>query len=97
MFEGGYAAELDHFRFTRAHWRPTTTTFWIPNGFFGGPGDTVDLTWVGRALVAGKTRFINLYLIGVTTFAQAGRQTFAAPRRNSPGASPSTACCSRRC
>jgi hypothetical protein len=28
-------------------------------------------------LVAGETLFINLYLIGVTTFAQAGRQTFA--------------------
>ena len=77
VFEGAYAAELDHFRFTRAHWRPTTTNFWIPDGFFGGPGNTVDLTAVGMALVAGETLFINLYLIGVTTFAQAGQQTFA--------------------
>jgi hypothetical protein len=77
VFEGAYAAELDHFRFTRAHWRPTTTKFWIPDGFFGGSGNTVDLTSVGMALVAGETLFINLYLIGVTTFAQAGRQTFA--------------------
>jgi hypothetical protein len=77
VFEGAYAAELDHFRFTRAHWRPTTTKFWIPDGFFGGPGDTVDLTAVGHALVAGETLFVNLYLIGVTTFAAAGHQKFA--------------------
>ena len=77
VFEGAYAAELDHFRFTRAHWRPTTTKFWIPDGFFGGPGNTVNLTSVGTALVAGETLFVNLYLIGVTTFAQAGQQTFA--------------------
>jgi hypothetical protein len=77
VFEGAYAAELDHFRFTRTHWRPTTTKFWIPDGFFGGSGDTVDLTSVGMALVAGETLFINLYLIGVTTFARAGQQTFA--------------------
>ena len=77
VFEGAYAAELDHFRFTRAHWHPTTTTFWIPDGFFGGSGNTVDLTSVGMALVAGETLFVNLYLIGVTTFARAGQQTFA--------------------
>lgn len=77
VFEGAYAAELDHFRFTRAHWRPTTTKFWIPDGFFGGPGDTVDLTAVGHALVAGETLFVNLYLIGVTTFAAAGHPKFA--------------------
>lgn len=77
VFEGAYAAELDHFRFTRAHWRPTTTKFWIPDGFFGGPGDTVDLTAVGHALVAGETLFVNLYLIGVTTFAASGHSKLA--------------------
>ena len=77
VFEGAYAAEVDHFRFTRAHWRPTTTKFWIPDGFFGGSGNKLSLTAVGNALVAGETLFINLYLIGVTTFAEAGRQTFA--------------------
>jgi len=77
VFEGAYAAEVDHFRFTRAHWRPTTTKFWIPDGFFGGPGNAVDLTAVGHALVAGETLFVDLYLIGVTTFAAAGNQKFA--------------------
>ncbi len=77
VFEGAYAAELDHWRFTRSLWRPTTTKFWIPDGFFGGSGNTVDLTAVGHALVAGETLFVNLYLIGVTTFAAAGRAKLA--------------------
>ena len=77
VFEGAYAAEVDHFRFTRMHWRPTTTRFWIPDAFFGGPGNTVDLTSVGKALVAGETLFVNLYLIGVTKFARAGNRKFA--------------------
>ena len=77
VFEGAYAAEVDHFRFTRQHWRPTTTKFWIPDAFFGGPGNAVDLTSVGKALVAGETLFVNLYLIGVTKFARAGNRKFA--------------------
>ena len=72
-----YAAELDHYRFTRTHWTPTAKKFWIPDGFFGGPGNTVDLTSVGHALVTGETLFVNLYLIGVTSFAAAGQWTLA--------------------
>jgi hypothetical protein len=77
IVEGAYAAEVDHLRFTSKHWRPTTTTFWIPDGFFGGPGNALDLSAVGHALVAGETLFVNLYLIGVTAFARAGQHTFA--------------------
>ncbi len=77
VFEGAYAAEVDHYRFTRTHWTPTTKTFWIPDGFFGGPGNALSLTAVGNALVAGETLFVNLYLIGVTRFARAGMHTFA--------------------
>lgn len=77
VFEGAYAAEVDHFRFTRKHWYPTTTKFWIPDAFYGGPGNALDLTAVGKALVAGETLFVDLYLIGVTAFARRGRQTFA--------------------
>ena len=77
VFEGAYAAEVDHFRFTRNYWNPTTTKFWIPDGFFGGSGDTLSLPALGMALVAGETLFINLYLIGVTAFAQAGNAQFA--------------------
>ena len=62
---------------SRAALAPTTTKFWIPDAFFGGPGNTVDLTSVGKALVAGETLFVNLYLIGVTKFARAGNRKFA--------------------
>lgn len=77
VFEGAYAAEVDHFRLTRKYWNPTTTKFWIPDGFFGGSGNTLDLTKLGMALVAGETLFVKLYLIGVTAFAQAGNGQLA--------------------
>lgn len=77
VFEGAYAAELDHWRFIRKFFRPSTKRFWIPNGVFGGPGNDLNLEAVGHALVAGETLFVNTYLIGVTTFASAGRSTFA--------------------
>lgn len=77
VLEGAYPAEVDHFRFTRKYWNPTTTRFWIPDGFFGGSGNTLDLTALGMALVAGETLFVNLYLIGVTAFAEASNGQFA--------------------
>jgi hypothetical protein len=77
VFEGAYAAELDHWRFIRRFFRPTTKRFWIPDGVFGGAGNDLVLESVGHALVAGETLFVNTYLIGVTTFAAAGRSTFA--------------------
>lgn len=77
VFEGAYAAELDHWRFIRKFFAPSTRRFWIPNGVFGGAGNDLNLQSVGAALVAGETLFVNTYLIGVTTFASAGRSTFA--------------------
>ncbi len=77
VFEGAYAAELDHWRFIHKYFRPQTKRFWIPDAFFGGAGDALSLTAIGHALVAGETLFVNTYLIGVTTFAAAGRSTFA--------------------
>lgn len=77
VFEGAYAAELDHWRFIRKHFQPQTRRFWIPDAFFGGPGNTLSLDAIGHALVAGETLFVNTYLIGVTTFASAGRPRFA--------------------
>ena len=77
VFEGAYAAELDHWRFIHKHFHPQTRRFWIPDAFFGGPGDTLSLSAIGHALVAGETLFVNTYLIGVTTFATAGRPRFA--------------------
>ena len=77
IFGGVYAAELDHWRFTSKHWQPSTTRFWIPDGFYGGEGDALDLAAVGRGVVAGEHLFVNTYLLGVTTFAAAGRSTEA--------------------
>jgi len=77
IFDGVYAAELDHWLFTSQHWRPSTTRFWIPDGFFGGAGDALDLTAVGQGVAAGEHLFVNTYLLGVTIAASAGRSTLA--------------------
>jgi hypothetical protein len=74
---GVYAAELDHWLFTSKHWEPSTTRFWIPDGFYGGEGDALDLTAVGKGVAAGEHLFVNMYLLGVTTFAAAGNSTYA--------------------
>src|SRR3954465_10790352 len=73
IFDGVRAAELDHWLFTSRHWDPSTTRFWVPDGFFGGEGDALDLAAVGQGVVAGEHLFVNTYLLGVTTFAAAGR------------------------
>ena len=77
IFDGVYAAELDHWLFTSKHWDPSTTRFWIPYGFFGGAGDALDLPAVGKGVAAGEHLFVNTYLLGVTTFAAAGNFTYA--------------------
>src|SRR5215469_7116698 len=77
IFDAVYAAERDHWLFTSQHWRPSTTRFWIPDGFFGGAGDALDLTAVGNGVAAGEHLFVNTYLIGVTILAAAGRSTLA--------------------
>jgi hypothetical protein len=77
IFDGVYAAELGHWLFTSKHWEPMTTRFWIPDGFYGGEGDALDLTAVGKGVAAGEHLFVNTYLLGVTTFAAAGQSTYA--------------------
>jgi hypothetical protein len=77
IFDAIYAAELDHWNFISEHFQPATKKFWIPDGFYGGAGDALDLTAVGKGVSAGETLFINTYLIGVTTFAEAGQPKFA--------------------
>jgi hypothetical protein len=77
IFDGVYAAELDHWNFIKELFRPSTKRFWIPDGFFGGSGDTLDLTAVGQGVAAGEHLFVNTYLLGVTTFAAAGHSTYA--------------------
>jgi hypothetical protein len=77
IFDAVYAAELDHWNFIHNIWRPSTTRFWIPDGFFGGSGDALDLTAVGNGVAAGEHLFINTYLLGVTILAAGGHSTFA--------------------
>jgi hypothetical protein len=77
IFDAVYAAELDHWNFISQHYGPSTTNFWIPDGFFGGADDALDLTAVGKGVSAGETLFINTYLVALTTYAEAGRSDFA--------------------
>jgi hypothetical protein len=76
-FDAVYAAELGHWNFISQHFRPSATNFWVPDGFFGGEGDALDLTAVGKGVSAGETLFINTYLVAVTAYAEAGRSDFA--------------------
>jgi hypothetical protein len=76
-FDAIYAAELDHWNFISQHFDPSTKRFWIPDAFFGGAGDALDLTAVGKGTSAGETLFVNTYLVGVTTFAEAGDSKWA--------------------
>lgn len=77
IFDGVYAAELDHWNFTHTLFAPSTERFWIPDGFFGGPGNALDLTAVGQGVAAGEHLFVNTYLLGVTILAAAKEWTLA--------------------
>src|SRR3954464_8356925 len=77
IFDGVYAAEIAHWEFIHKLYRPATTRFWIPDGFFGGAGDALDLTAVGKGVAGGEHLFVNTYLLGVTIAAAAGNSTYA--------------------
>lgn len=77
IFDAVYAAELAHWNFISKFFSPSTKRFWIPDGFFGGANDALDLTAVGKGVAAGETLFVNTYLVAVTAFADAGRSDFA--------------------
>jgi hypothetical protein len=77
IFDGVYAAELDHWNFIHKLFKPSAIRFWIPDGFFGGAGDALDLTAVGRAVAGGEHLFVNTYLLGVTIAAAARQSTLA--------------------
>jgi hypothetical protein len=77
IVDGVYAAERDHWLFISKLYEPSATKFWIPDAFFGGAGDALDLTAVGQGVAAGEHLFVNTYLVGVTTCAAAGRPELA--------------------
>jgi hypothetical protein len=97
IFDGVYAAERDHWRFTSNHWRPSTTRFWIPDGFFGGAGDALDLTAVGKSVAAGEHLFVNTHIwSGSRRSRPPDVRRTRATRPSSPRTSPSTECSGRR-
>ena len=77
IFDGVYAAEVDHWEFIHKLYRPATMRFWIPDGFFGGAGDALDLKAVGKGVADGEHLFVNTYLLGVTLAAAAGQTKLA--------------------
>jgi len=77
IFDAVYAAELAHWNFISQRFHPSTEHFWIPDGFFGGAGDALDLTAVGKGVSAGESLFVNTYLVGVTMYAKAGNSKLA--------------------
>jgi hypothetical protein len=77
IFDGVYAAEVDHWNFIHKVFKPSTKRFWIPDGFFGGAGDALDLKAVGQGVAAGEHVFVNTYLLGATIFAHAKQSKFA--------------------
>lgn len=71
VLKAANAAEYDHYKALKSLGaKPLTTKFWAPDDFFK-PGQ------VFPTIEAAETLFINAYLIGITTFAKAGKPQFA--------------------
>src|SRR4051794_4237870 len=65
---GVYAAELDHWLFTSKHWEPSTTRFWIPDGFYGGEGEALGPTAERKRAADAETPFAKKDLLAGTPF-----------------------------
>jgi hypothetical protein len=70
------AADLEeyrHYRFLRkAGFKPLTRDFYLPDALFGP-----SVKDVAAVIETAEELFVNAYLIGITTFANAGNQTLA--------------------
>jgi hypothetical protein len=65
--------EFRHFRFLRrAGFKPLTLQFYIPDALFGP-----SVKDVAAVIELAEELFVNAYLIGITTFARAGKETLA--------------------
>lgn len=72
VLKAANAAELDHYRTLRGLGaQPLTTKFWAPNAFFASPKA------VFATIEYAETQFVNAYLIAVTAFAKAGKDSLA--------------------
>jgi hypothetical protein len=73
VLKAANAAELDHYKvLTGAGAKPLTLKFWAPSDFFG-----TGLANVFPTIETAETLFVNAYLIGITTFAKAGKSDLA--------------------
>lgn len=72
VLKAANAAEFDHYKTLRGLGaRPLTTKFWAPNAFFASSND------VFATIEYAETQFINAYLIAITAFAKAGKDSLA--------------------
>jgi Ferritin-like domain len=72
VLKAANAAELDHYKTLRGLGaKPLTTKFWAPNAFFASSKD------VFATIEYAETAFVNAYLIAITAFAKAGKDSLA--------------------
>lgn len=73
VLKAANAEEYDHFKALKSLGaKPITTKFWVPNAFFGH-----GLSGVFPTLQVAETLFVNAYLIAITKFAEAGKDSLA--------------------
>jgi hypothetical protein len=72
VLKAANAAEYDHYKTLRSLGaKPLTTKFWAPNAFFASSND------VFATIEYAETQFVNAYLIAITAFAKAGKDSLA--------------------
>ena len=72
VLKAANAAEYDHYKALRSLGaKPATTKFWAPDAFFK------DSKSVFETIEYAETQFVNAYLIGITAFAKAGKDSLA--------------------
>lgn len=73
VLKAANAEEYAHYEaLTSLGAKPIATKFWAPDAFFGP-----SMSGVFPTLQVAETLFVNAYLIGITTFAQAGKADLA--------------------
>jgi hypothetical protein len=72
VLKAANAAEYDHYKTLRSLGaKPLTEKFWAPNSFFASKND------VFATIEYAETQFVNAYLIAITAFAKAGKDSLA--------------------
>ncbi len=72
VLKAANSAELEHHNVLLSLGaRPLTTKFWAPNSFFASSND------VFATIEYAETQFVNAYLIAITAFAKAGKDSLA--------------------